>query len=176
MNLCSARLRGVVGLVAALLGGACQRSEAGAGTDESPAASSSSMVIFVSGKGPMRCTPIGSASAGAIASVPPPPAGLDVPMADGGSAMMVFSVEIHANGEIFANQQRIDGDAALLEAAREARAKFEDVRAILRAAPDVPHGRVLRALDLLKQAGVSKIAFGTSSAPSEAAGSDATRP
>ena len=39
--------------------------------------------------------------------------------------------------------------------------------ALIRADTSVQHGRVIRALDLLKQAGIAKIAFGVSPVPAE---------
>ena len=44
----------------------------------------------------------------------------------------------------------------------------EDKRAVIRADTSVQHGRVIRTLDLLKQAGISKIAFGVTPVPAAA--------
>jgi biopolymer transport protein ExbD len=55
--------------------------------------------------------------------------------------------------------------------AREAKNKTKDLRAVIRADRKVEHGRVIHVLDLLKRAGISKIAFAvsptTESAPVE---------
>jgi len=53
----------------------------------------------------------------------------------------------------------------LLGLARTAQRDNPDLRAVIRADAAVSHGRVIRALDLLKQAGVSRIAFGVSPVP-----------
>ena len=45
--------------------------------------------------------------------------------------------------------------------------KNPELRAVIRADTTEQHGRVIRALDLLKQAGVSKIAFGVTPVPPE---------
>ena len=55
--------------------------------------------------------------------------------------------------------------------------KSPDLRAILRADASVPHGRVIRVLDLLKQAGVTKIAFGVATvAPAPSGSAKAPHP
>lgn len=50
--------------------------------------------------------------------------------------------------------------SAILPLARAAREKNPELRAVIKADASVPHGRVIHVLDLLKQAQVSKIAFG----------------
>jgi biopolymer transport protein ExbD len=49
--------------------------------------------------------------------------------------------------------------------------KSPDLRAVIRADASVTHGRVIRVLDLLKQAGISKIAFGVARAEPVSSGS-----
>ncbi|XXX71659.1 biopolymer transporter ExbD [Sorangium sp. So ce134] len=86
---------------------------------------------------------------------------LDLPKAaQGQEVQLVFGLELHANGDTFADGKKLAGEDAILPIAREAQAKNPELRAVIRADTTVPHGRVIRALDLLKQAGVSKIAFG----------------
>jgi biopolymer transport protein ExbD len=46
--------------------------------------------------------------------------------------------------------------------AKAAKAKTADLRAVIRADRKVEHGRVIHVLDLLKRAGVAKIAFAVS--------------
>ena len=53
----------------------------------------------------------------------------------------------------------VAGDDAISELAKQAKAKNKEIRAVIRADKKVEHGRVIRVLDLLKQAGVAKIAF-----------------
>lgn len=86
---------------------------------------------------------------------------LDLPKAaKGETVQLVFSLELRANGEIVVDNKPLSDDKAVLALAREALAKNKDLRAVIRADKTVQHGRIIRILDLLKQAGVSKIAFG----------------
>ncbi|WP_437594592.1 ExbD/TolR family protein [Sorangium sp. So ce1000] len=86
---------------------------------------------------------------------------LDLPKAaQGQEVQLIFGLELHANGDTLADGKKLASEDAILPIAREAQAKNPDLRAVIRADTTVPHGRVIRALDLLKQAGVSKIAFG----------------
>ncbi|WP_437805037.1 ExbD/TolR family protein [Sorangium sp. So ce1078] len=94
---------------------------------------------------------------------------LDLPKAaQGQEVQLVFGLELHANGDTFADGKKLAGEDAILPIAREAQAKNPELRAVIRADTTVPHGRVIRALDLLKQAGVSKIAFGVTPIAPEA--------
>lgn len=86
---------------------------------------------------------------------------LDLPKAaQGQEVQLIFGLELHANGDTYADGKKLANEDAILPIAREAQAKNADLRAVIRADSTVPHGRVIRALDLLKQAGVSRIAFG----------------
>jgi biopolymer transport protein ExbD len=88
---------------------------------------------------------------------------LDLPKAaNGQDIQMIFGVELHQNGDIVVNGKKLPGDDAVLPLAKEELAKTPDLRAVIRADTTVQHGRVIRVLDLLKQGGVSKIAFGVS--------------
>jgi biopolymer transport protein ExbD len=93
---------------------------------------------------------------------------MDLPKAASGSEQQdVFSVSLGAGGETAVNQQRVPSEDAILAMAREAHAKNAEVRAVIKADAQVPHGRVVRVMDLLKQAGISKVAFGVSPVPTE---------
>ena len=93
---------------------------------------------------------------------------MDLPKAASGSEQQdVFSVSLGTAGETAVNQQRVPSEDAILAMAREAHAKNAEVRAVIKADGQVPHGRVVRVMDLLKQAGVSKVAFGVSPVPNE---------
>jgi biopolymer transport protein ExbD len=100
----------------------------------------------------------------AIASVP-----LDLPRAaqDPG-AQMVFGISLFENGQMQVNEKPVPNDEALLALAREAATSNPGSRAVIRAASSVPHGRVVGVLDILKQAGISKISFGVTPAASAA--------
>lgn len=86
---------------------------------------------------------------------------LDLPKAaQGQDVQLIFGLELHANGDTVVDGKKLPDEAAILPLAREAQAKNPELRAVIRADTTVQHGRVIHALDLLKQAGVSKIAFG----------------
>lgn len=86
---------------------------------------------------------------------------LDLPKAASGQQVqLVFGLELHANGDVYVDGKKIDSDSAVLARAKEQLNKNKDLRAVIRADKTVQHGRVIKMLDLLKQAGVSKIAFG----------------
>ena len=86
---------------------------------------------------------------------------LDLPKAaKGETVQVVFGLELHANGDIKVDGKKLSSDKAVLALARKSLAKNKDMRAVIRADKTVQHGRIIRILDLLKQAGVTKIAFG----------------
>jgi len=70
-----------------------------------------------------------------------------------------FTLELGADGAVVVCGEKATNDAAIVARARDAKAKSPDLHAIVRADKSVPHGRVIRAIDLLKQAGISRIAF-----------------
>ena len=87
-------------------------------------------------------------------------ASVDLPRpASGQAVQMVFAVNVDAAGKI-----SVDGKEHTLEslraAAKAALAKNSDLRAVIRGDSDARHGRIIQILDTLKQAGVTKIAFG----------------
>ena len=94
---------------------------------------------------------------------------LDLPQAaKGDTVQLVFSVEMHENGDILIDGKRIGDDKEVLAKAKEALAKNKDLRAVIRADKTVQHGRIIRMLDLLKQGGINKIAFGVTPIAAEA--------
>ena len=93
---------------------------------------------------------------------------MDLPKAaQGQQIQLVFGVELHSNGDILVDAKRLPNDEAVFPLAKEAFQKDRELRAVIRADTAVQHGRVIRVLDLLKQAGISKIAFGVSAVPPE---------
>jgi len=99
---------------------------------------------------------------------------LDLPKAASGTDIqVVFSVELYANGEIAVDQQKLANDDGLLALAREGHQKSADLRAVIKADGTVQHQRVIHILDLLKQAGISKIAFGVTPIAAEPGGTAA---
>jgi biopolymer transport protein ExbD len=93
---------------------------------------------------------------------------LDLPKAaQGQEVQVIFGLELHANGDTIVDGKKVANDDGVFPLAKEALAKNADLRAVIRADTSVQHGRVIRTLDLLKQAGISKIAFGVSPVPAE---------
>jgi len=94
---------------------------------------------------------------------------MDLPKAASGEALQqVFSVELSADGKTRVDSSDLPNDEAISGLAKVAKAKNADLRAVIRADRKVEHGRVIHVLDLLKRAGVAKIAFAVS--PSDKAG------
>jgi biopolymer transport protein ExbD len=86
---------------------------------------------------------------------------LDLPKAaTGGEVQEVFSVVLLAGGGTQIDGDSVASDEAVLPRARSARALDADLRAVIKADGVVPHRRVMHVLDLLRQAGVSRIGFG----------------
>jgi biopolymer transport protein ExbD len=87
---------------------------------------------------------------------------LDLPTAATGTSEMqvVFSIILAADGRAMVDGKGIPNDDAILQLARDAQGQHPDLRAVIKADAAVTHGRVIHVLDLLKQAHVSKIAFG----------------
>jgi biopolymer transport protein ExbD len=86
---------------------------------------------------------------------------LDLPKAAKGQEQQVFfGVDLAPNGDLFVDGKKVDASEKVLPLAKEALAKNPELRATIRADSTVQHGRVMRVVDLLKQAGISRIAFG----------------
>jgi biopolymer transport protein ExbD len=91
---------------------------------------------------------------------------VDLPRAaTGQDVQQLFAVRVSASGALEIEGERIDDDA-LLRRAGTARRRHEGLRAVIDADAGVAHGRVMRVLDLLRQAGVSRIGFGVVTPPS----------
>lgn len=85
---------------------------------------------------------------------------MDLPKAASGEAIQtVFSVELTKDGKTFVDSELVESDEAVSKLAQEGRSKSPDLRAVIRADQKVEHGRVIHVLDLLKRAGLAKIAF-----------------
>ncbi|HEX4446688.1 MAG TPA: biopolymer transporter ExbD [Polyangiaceae bacterium] len=96
---------------------------------------------------------------------------LDLPKAATGSSdvQTVFSIILAADGRALVDTNQIPNDDAILALARTAQTAHPDLRAVIKADAAVTHGRVIHVLDLLKQAHVSKIAFGVTPVAAAAA-------
>lgn len=94
---------------------------------------------------------------------------MDLPTAASGEEVQnVFSVELTKDGQTRVDAQVVEDDGAFSTLAKTAKSDNKDVRAVLRVDKQVAHGRVIRVLDLLKQAGIAKFAFAVTPAPPEA--------
>jgi len=63
-------------------------------------------------------------------------------------------------GTILVNGAAVPDDRALIDAARHALASDPELRAVIQADGAVPHRRIVHILDLLRDAGVTRVAFG----------------
>ena len=102
---------------------------------------------------------------------------LDLPQAAKGERVqLVFGLELHSNGDMVVDGKRVPDDKAVLGLAKAALEKNPQLRAVIRADKTVQHGRIIRVLDLLKQAGVAKIAFGVTPISAEGAAPEGAAP
>ncbi len=87
---------------------------------------------------------------------------LDLPKAATSEELqVVLSVIVPPSGAVLVNGTPAPDDAGFLARAREALSRDADVRAVINADGGTAHRRVIHALDLLRQAGIARIAFGT---------------
>lgn len=86
---------------------------------------------------------------------------LDLPKAATGSEVQqVFALSLRADGSTFVDGAPAPRDEDLLARARGALKASPELRAVVQADGTVPHRRVMHALDVLRQAGLSRVAFG----------------
>ncbi|HEY6877325.1 MAG TPA: biopolymer transporter ExbD [Polyangiales bacterium] len=86
---------------------------------------------------------------------------LDLPKAATASeTQTVYTVSIDGEGRISANGVAIGDDAMLRNSAQQAQRENPELRAVLSASSRVNHGRVMHVLDVLRDVGVAKVAFG----------------
>ena len=91
---------------------------------------------------------------------------MDLPKAATGEEVQnVFSVELSADGKTRVDSAPVATDDAIADLAKQAKARNKDMRVVIRADKKVEHGRVIRVLDILKQAGLAKFAFGVAPTP-----------
>jgi biopolymer transport protein ExbD len=106
-------------------------------------------------KGTEQCPPVPDPAV--IASAVP----LDMPKAPDASAdaPTAVSLVILADGKMMIDGKDVD-DAGLRAALADAKERNPDVRVVIKADKDARHGRVIYALDVAKQVGIGRIAFG----------------
>jgi biopolymer transport protein ExbD len=91
---------------------------------------------------------------------------MDLPKAASGEEVQnVFSIELTTDGKVRVDSTLVANDEAIADLAKQAKAKNKEMRVVIRADKKVEHGRVIRVLDILKQAGLAKFAFGVAPVP-----------
>ena|SRR6187402_2986081 len=86
---------------------------------------------------------------------------MDLPKAaTGGDMQQVFSLSLREDGSTQVDGVAAPFDQDVLGRARQALGRTPELRAVVQADGNVPHGRVMHALDVLRQAGINRIAFG----------------
>jgi biopolymer transport protein ExbD len=86
---------------------------------------------------------------------------LDLPhAAHGEEVQVVLSVAVPVTGSLLVDGAAVQDDAALIARARWALHDSPELRAVIQADGAVPHRRVVHILDLLRAAGVTRVAFG----------------
>ena len=86
---------------------------------------------------------------------------LDLPhAAHGDEVQVVLSVIVPVQGPMLVNGSPVTDDAGLTERARTALAADPTLRAVIQADGAVPHRRIVHVLDLLRGAGLARVAFG----------------
>jgi biopolymer transport protein ExbD len=86
---------------------------------------------------------------------------LDLPKAaTGGEVQQIFTVSLRTDGSLHVDGVRSPSDRDLMGRAVAALQAHPDLRAVVQADGAVPHARVMHALDVLRQAGLTRVAFG----------------
>ena len=86
---------------------------------------------------------------------------LDLPRAsEGESVQVIFSVLLPDDGRLLVNGGVVANHEALVVRARSALQENRELRAVIQADGAVPHRQVIAALNSLKRAGVTRVAFG----------------
>ena len=97
-----------------------------------------------------------------------PAVSLDLPAAGHGEEVQViFSVVLPSEGTTLVNGRAVADDAALVREARQALSEDSQLRAVIQADGNVTHRRIVAVLDALKDAGISRIAFGVALEPGD---------
>jgi biopolymer transport protein TolR len=86
---------------------------------------------------------------------------LDLPPATQSQQIQVIlSVVVPASGDTLVNGTPVTDDADFVRRAKQSLAGDPELRAVINADGAAPHRRVLHTLDLLKSAGLARVAFG----------------
>src|SRR5688572_8818485 len=76
-----------------------------------------------------------------------------------GAEQSILAIAVDERGAISLDGAAIASDADLVRAAKNARDRDKDVRAVIRASSRAEHGSVVRVIDALRIAEVTRIAF-----------------
>jgi len=91
---------------------------------------------------------------------------MDLPhAATDGDVQTIFSVALLADGRTTVDGATSNNDVDLLARARAAHGRNAELRVVVQADGTVPHARVMHALDVVRQAGITRIAFGVQHGP-----------
>ncbi|MEZ4220188.1 MAG: biopolymer transporter ExbD [Polyangiaceae bacterium] len=149
-------------LAAEACGASGTMSESASPTAESGEASASPTAMSSSA----QPAPTQESATAPVVEIPGPPASskgateLELPRAsDAGDLAPVLGVELRASGEILVDGKQVADQTQLSEVARAAYSKNPDIRAVIRADARVIYGRVVEILDVVKSAGIRKVAL-----------------
>jgi biopolymer transport protein ExbD len=85
---------------------------------------------------------------------------LDLPKAKtAGATQTVLNVAIDPAGNVLANGSKVDSDAELRVRASRALRENPQLRTVISAASSARHGQVMRVLDTVRDAGITRVAF-----------------
>lgn len=73
---------------------------------------------------------------------------------------VVFSIIVPAHGAILVDGVPAGTDELIAQRAKAALSKDPELRAVINADGEVPHRTVIHVLDLIKSAGITRVAFG----------------
>lgn len=105
-----------------------------------------------------------------------PPIPYDLPRTeDFAGLQMVFFVDVSTDGTISAEGNVMDSDETFRTSAKRALQSEPNVRAVIRADGLVQWKYIIHAMDVLKQSGISKIAFGVSASSSSETNTTSTK-
>jgi biopolymer transport protein ExbD len=79
--------------------------------------------------------------------------------ATGGEVQSTLRVSVNATGDLFVNGDKFADDAAAVQRIKEIAAASEKPKAIIAGDRKTAYGGVMRAIDLVQQAGISAIAL-----------------
>jgi biopolymer transport protein ExbD len=85
---------------------------------------------------------------------------LDLPKAKtAGATQTVLNVSIDASGDVLANGSKVGSDDELRGRASRALKDNPELRTVISASSSARHGQVMRVLDTVRDAGITRIAF-----------------